>query len=62
MLLINVNGNIEKALKELKRKVSKTKQLQTLRDRKEFTKPSVKKREIIKKAAYKQQISSQKED
>lgn len=62
MLLINVNGNIEKALKDLKRKVSKTKQLQQLRDRKEFKKPSVAKRDVIKKAIYKQQISSQMED
>lgn len=62
MLLINVNGNIEKALKDLKRKVSKTKQLQQLRDRKEFKKPSVAKRDVIKKATYKQQISSQMED
>lgn len=62
MLLINVNGNIEKALKDLKRKVSKTKQLQQLRDRKEFKKPSVEKRDILKKAIYKQQVRSQKED
>jgi len=62
MLLINVNGNIEKALKDLKRKVSKTKQLQQLRDRKEFKKPSVEKRDVMKKAIYKQQVRSQKED
>lgn len=62
MLLINVNGNIEKALKDLKRKVSKTKQLQQLRDRKEFKKPSVEKRDTLKKAIYKQQVRSQKED
>lgn len=62
MLLINVNGNIEKALKDLKRKVSKTKQLQQLRDRKEFKKPSVEKRDVMKKAVYKQQVRSQKED
>jgi small subunit ribosomal protein S21 len=62
MLLINVNGNIEKALKDLKRKVSKTKQLQQLRDRKEFKKPSVEKRDTLKKAIYKQRVRTQTED
>ena len=62
MLLINVNGNIEKALKDLKRKVSKTKQLQQLRDRKEFKKPSVEKRDTLKKAIYKQLVRTQNED
>lgn len=62
MLLINVNGNIEKALKDLKRKVSKTKQLQQLRDRKEFKKPSVEKRDIMKKAIYIQRVRTQNED
>jgi small subunit ribosomal protein S21 len=62
MLLINVNGNIEKALKDLKRKVSKTKQLQQLRDRKEFKKPSVEKRDTLKKAIYKQRVRTQNED
>jgi small subunit ribosomal protein S21 len=55
MLITKVeNGNIEKALKTLKRKVISTKQTQELRDRKEFTKPSVEKRQMISKAKYKQ--------
>jgi len=55
MLITKVeNGNIEKALKTLKRKVFSTKQTQELRDRKEFTKPSVEKRQMISKAKYKQ--------
>lgn len=55
MLIIKVeNGNIEKALKTLKRKVISTKQTQELRDRKEFTKPSVEKRQMNNKAKYKQ--------
>ncbi len=55
MLITKVeNGNIEKALKTLKRKVLLTKQTQELRDRKEFTKPSVEKRQMIGKAKYKQ--------
>ena len=55
MLITNVeNGNIEKALKILKRKVFSTKQLQNLRDRKEFEKPSIVKRKMVSKAKYKQ--------
>jgi small subunit ribosomal protein S21 len=55
MLITNVeNGNIEKALKILKRKVFSTKQLQELRNRKEFEKPSIVKRKMISKAKYKQ--------
>ena len=53
MLLVNVEGTtIEKALKTLKRKWDKTKAMKELRDRKEFTKKSVKRRSEIKKAAY----------
>jgi small subunit ribosomal protein S21 len=56
MLISKVeNGNIEKALKNLKRKVFSTKQTQELRERKEFIKPSIKKREIMTNAKYKQQ-------
>lgn len=53
MLIINVkDNNIEMALKQYKRKVSRTKQLQNLRDLKDFTKPSVKKRLMLQKAKY----------
>lgn len=45
MLVVSVkNGNIEWALKEYKKKVQSTKQIEELRDRKNFTKPSVRKR------------------
>ena len=45
MLIINIKGgNVEGALKEYKRKVQNTKQIEELRERKNFTKPSVKKR------------------
>ena len=45
MLIINIKGgNIEGALKEYKKKVQSTKQIEELRERKNFTKPSVKKR------------------
>ena len=53
MLIINVkDNNIEMALKQYKRKVSRTKQLQNLRDLQDFTKPSVKKRLKLQKAKY----------
>ena len=53
MLIIQVdNGNIEKALKQYKSKVIKTKQLKELRDRQEFEKTSVKKRQTKILAKY----------
>lgn len=54
MLIIDIKGadSLERALKILKRKVIDTKQLQNLRDRKEFKKPSVKRRSEINKAKY----------
>lgn len=61
MLIVEVKkGNIEKALKDLKGKVIKTKQNSVLFQRKEFVKPSVIKREENKKAAYIQKIKSKK--
>jgi small subunit ribosomal protein S21 len=60
MLFVEVkNGNIEKALKDLKGKVIRTKQNSLLFGRKEFTKPSVEKRSQIKKAAYIQRLKTQ---
>lgn len=54
MLIINLNNgeNLEKALKTLKSKVIKTKQNQILFDRKEYTKPSIKRRSELLKAIY----------
>jgi small subunit ribosomal protein S21 len=55
MLKIKVKegkGGIERALKEYKNKVIKTRQMTELQDRKEHTKKSVKRREQIKKAIY----------
>jgi small subunit ribosomal protein S21 len=54
MLIVNVdkNINLEKALKILKQKVIKSKQNEILRDRKEFTKKSIKLRSIKNKAIY----------
>ncbi len=45
MLIVSVKGgNIEWALKEYKKKVQSTKQIEELRDRKNFIKPSKRKR------------------
>lgn len=56
MLVIEIgrNENIEKALKTLKSKVMKTKQQKILFERKEYVKPSVKKRIQRLKAIYTQ--------
>lgn len=60
MLIIKVKDGekIDRALKRLKRKFRDTKVLQTLRDKKEFTKPSVLKRQQLKKAQYIQSIKA----
>ena len=54
MLIVEVNGKqtLEKALKVLKRKWDKTKAMKELRERKEFTKRSVKRRAEITRTAY----------
>lgn len=54
MLIVNIqnNENLERALKTLKSKVIKTKQNQELLNRKEYVKPSVKKRKNLLKAIY----------
>lgn len=57
MLIVQVKrGDIERALKELKSKVIKTRQNSHLNYRKEFTKKSVEKRQELQKAIYKQKI------
>lgn len=54
MLIIKVDEKegIERALKKLKIRFEKAKILKELKKRKEYTKPSVKRREEIKKAIY----------
>ena len=55
MLKIKVKkGNIARALKEYKSKVTKTRQMREVNERKEFEKPSVKNRRIKEKGIYKQ--------
>lgn len=60
MLIIPVKEgeNIERAIKKYKKKFEKTKVMRELRDRKEFTKPSVSKRQEKIRAAYKQRLRS----
>jgi len=54
MIIIPVKEgeNIERALKRFKRKFEKTGVIKELRERKKYTKPSIKRREELKKAIY----------
>ncbi|MFN0049162.1 MAG: 30S ribosomal protein S21 [Cytophagales bacterium] len=54
MLIIEIkeNENIDKALKRFKKKFEKTQVLKELRRRQAFIKPSVEKRDEVKKAVY----------
>lgn len=58
MLIVPVKegDNIERALKQLKRKFDKTGTMRQLRARKQFTKPSVERRMEMRKAAYVQTL------
>lgn len=60
MLIIPVKEgeNIERAIKKYKKKFEKTKVMRELRERREFTKPSVTKRQERIRAAYKQRMQS----
>jgi small subunit ribosomal protein S21 len=49
---VNKDKNIEKALKEYKSKVIKTRQMSELVNRKVFVKPSVIKRNVLSKAKH----------
>ncbi|MFM2285657.1 MAG: hypothetical protein RLZZ543_1154 [Bacteroidota bacterium] len=63
MLIIPVKEgeSIEKALKKFKRKVEKTGLIKNLRERQKFTKPSIVRREEIKKAIYSAQFKTNQE-
>lgn len=58
MLIIPVKEgeNIDRALKRFKRKFDKTGKMRALRDRQQFTKPSVRRRAEIQKAQYVQRL------
>ena len=60
MLIVNIQNtdNLERALKTLKSKVIKTKQNQELFYRKEYVKPSVKKRKNLLKAIYTNKVKN----
>ncbi|QZE13111.1 30S ribosomal protein S21 [Halosquirtibacter laminarini] len=53
---IKEGENIERALKRFKRKFEKTGTVKELRGRKHFLKPSVVRREEVKKAIYIEQL------
>ena len=58
MLIIPVKEGeaIDRALKRFKRKFDRTKTMRQIRDRKQFTKPSVKRRAQLIKAKYIQHL------
>ena len=49
-------GSLDKALKALKQKTRKARIVDEVRDNKEYTKKSVKKRKQMKKAIYKESL------
>ena len=63
MLIIPIKEgeNIDRALKRFKRKFDRTGTKNQLRERKPFTKPSVKRRAQIQKAQYIQNLRDQEE-
>jgi len=58
MLLVPIKEgeSIEKALKKYKKKFEKTGVVRELRSRQQFTKKSVRRRDVIIKAAYKENM------
>jgi small subunit ribosomal protein S21 len=58
MLLVPIKEgeSIEKALKKYKKKFEKTGVVRELRSRQQFTKKSVRRRDVIIKAAYKENL------
>jgi len=64
MIIIPVKEgeNIERALKKFKRKFEKTGVVKELRSRQAFTKPSIKRRQEVLKAAYIQKLQQDKEN
>jgi small subunit ribosomal protein S21 len=64
MLIVQLKDGvtIDRALKILKNKVTKTKQVKKLRERQSFKKPSVVKREEIRNAIYIQQLKEKEKD
>ncbi|HDJ34073.1 MAG TPA: 30S ribosomal protein S21 [Bacteroidetes bacterium] len=63
MIIIPVKEgeNIERALKKFKRKFEKTGVMRELRERQAFTKPSVKRRQTVKRAVFLQKLKQDEE-
>ena len=61
MLIIPVKDNIDRALKKFKRKFDKTGKMRRLREKQQYTKPSVKRRKEIEKARYVQSLRDKEE-
>ncbi len=63
MLIVPVKEgeNIERALKKFKKKFERTGAVKQLRARQQFTKPSILRREEIKKAIYKEKLQREEE-
>lgn len=63
MLIIPIKEgeNIDRALKRYKRKFDKTGTMRELRERQQFTKPSVSRRAVIQRAQYIQALKDQEE-
>jgi len=61
MLIIPVKEgeNIERALKKFKKKFERTGTVKQLRSRQHFTKPSVERREEVKRAIYRQKLQQE---
>ena len=61
MIIIPVKEgeNIERALKRFKRKFKEVGVIEELRERQKYTKPSIKRREEVKKAVYIQGLQEQ---
>ncbi|MDA9967821.1 30S ribosomal protein S21 [Salibacteraceae bacterium] len=63
MLIIPIKEgeNIDRAVKKYKKKFERTGTMRELRDRQKFTKPSVRNREQLLKAIYKEQMKNAEE-
>lgn len=61
MIFVNIkeNESLDRALKKFKKKFEKTGVLRELRDRQQFTKPSIRRRKELIKAAYKQKLRTE---
>ncbi|WP_103326683.1 30S ribosomal protein S21 [Bacteroidetes bacterium endosymbiont of Geopemphigus sp.] len=64
MLIVNIKEgeSIERALKRYKRKCDQTRLIKNFRKIQYYIKPSIKRREEILKATYKQHLTSREED